>query len=363
MSILIFFLVLILLVIAHEFGHFIVAKKAGIRVDEFAFGFPPRLFAKKFGETTYSFNLLPLGGYVKIFGENPSDVGDASDGGRSFVAQPRYIQALVIVAGVVFNLLLSWILLTSIFMIGTPASPSDWVGYRVSDPRLTVVGVFEGSPAANARVAEGDVLLELTDGINTVQADSAETVTAFIAPRAGQSLTLTSEREGETLVSTITPESGIISGGAAIGVYMDTIGTLRLPPHMAFWEGGKRLVHFTQVVFQGTVGFFWSIFAGNADMSQVTGPIGLVSAVGDAADSGLTQLLLITALISISLAVINVLPFPALDGGRLLFILIEAIMHRAIPARVANYANIAGFALLMLLMIVVSWHDIAIRMN
>ena len=122
MSILLFFFVLFLLVIVHELGHFIVAKKAGIRVDEFAFGFPPRLGSIKKGETNYSFNMLPLGGYVKIYGENPDDVKNDADKNRSFTAKPRIVQALVILAGVVFNLLLAWLLIASTLIIGIPTS-------------------------------------------------------------------------------------------------------------------------------------------------------------------------------------------------------------------------------------------------
>jgi regulator of sigma E protease len=118
MPILLFIVILLVLVLVHEFGHFAIAKWAKIRVDEFAFGFPPRIFGKRFGETTYSFNLLPLGGYVKIYGEDPNQIEEGADAGRSFVRQPRYVQAAVIVAGVIMNVVLAWALISLTLMIG-----------------------------------------------------------------------------------------------------------------------------------------------------------------------------------------------------------------------------------------------------
>src|SRR3989338_6211462 len=138
MSVFVFIIVLLLLVLVHEFGHFIVAKKAGIRVDEFAFGFPPRLWSVKKGETTYALNALPLGGYVKIYGENLDDVLRDTDAQRSFIAQPRIVQGLVIVAGVVFNLLFAWLLFAGAFMFGVTAPVDGGDGYPVVNPQLIV---------------------------------------------------------------------------------------------------------------------------------------------------------------------------------------------------------------------------------
>lgn len=357
MSILLFFVVLLVLVLVHEFGHFIVAKKAGIRVDEFAFGFPPRLFAKKFGETTYALNALPLGGYVKIYGENPDDVEDR-DRKRSFIGKPRYIQALVIVAGIVFNILLAWLLISATLMIGIPAPVDGEDGYAVTSPKVMITEVHDHAPAAAAGLLPGDVIERLSDGRDTVLVTTPESVSGFIGPREGRAITITYLHKGVSKEATLLPVSGISPTGGAIGIYMDVVGTLKLPIHKALWVGAIKTYQYTQMTATGIYGFLANIIMGKGDFSQVTGPVGIVHAVGEAANIGVANLLLFTALISINLAVINVLPFPALDGGRLFFIIIEAIMRRPISPKIANSLNIAGFALLMLLMIVVTYHDI-----
>lgn len=362
MSIILFFIILLLLVVAHEFGHFIVAKKAGIRVDEFAFGFPPKIFGKKFGETTYSFNALPLGGYVKIYGENPNDVSD-HDRKRSFVAQPRIIQAGVVVAGIVFNIILAWILLSTVLMIGIPASVDSDDSAAVQSPKLMITDTAKLGPAAVSGIVAGDIIESITDGKQTVLATSADVVSGFIGPREGVPLTIAYNHKGQVKQVVITPIMGISQKGAAIGIYMDMVGTLKYSFFPAFYHGAQKTYLYTKLTAVGIYDFISTAVIGRADFSQVTGPVGIVNAVGEAAGLGLANLILFTALISINLAVINVLPFPALDGGRLLFIAIEAITRKPMKASISNSLNFAGFALLMLLMVAVTWHDIAKLMH
>ncbi|OGZ11589.1 MAG: hypothetical protein A2942_03150 [Candidatus Lloydbacteria bacterium RIFCSPLOWO2_01_FULL_50_20] len=363
MSIFIFIIVLLLLVLVHEFGHFIVAKKAGIRVDEFAFGFPPKIWSIKKGETTYALNALPLGGYVKIYGENPDDVTEGSDRERSFVAKPRIIQAMVIVAGIFFNLLFAWMLFAGALMVGVPAPADGGEGYPVKDIQLMVTAAEENSPADHAGLRSGDILKSLSDGAKVTEVTSAEGVIAFISPREGTPITLTYERNGKTEQTSVTPRWGIVPDAAAIGIYMDPIGTLKLPLHAALWVGLKKTYQFTVLTAVELSKFFMSAVRGNSDFSQVTGPVGIVNAVSDAAGVGFSNLVLFTALISINLAIINIIPFPALDGGRLLFIAIEGIIRRPIRPRVANAFNVVGFAALMLLMVAVTYHDITKLMH
>jgi regulator of sigma E protease len=360
MFVLLFLVILVVLVVAHEFGHFIVAKKAGIRVDEFAFGFPPRLFSIKKGETRYSFNALPLGGYVKIYGENPGEVdAQAHDKKRSFTAQHRGIQSAVIVAGIVFNLLLAWILISAALMIGVPSPVDGAHAAYVTNSALSVVEVRTGSPAERAGLTPGDAILSLGDGVDQVNTPSTpEQVSGFIGPREGKEILFSFRHGDETKTVSITPVSGIVPDHGAIGIAMETLGTLRLPPHLALWEGAKQTVQLTQMTAVGLYKFFRQIIVGKPDFSQVTGPVGIVNSVGSAAGLGAGNLLFFVALISINLAVINIIPFPALDGGRLLFVIIEAIMRKPIKAVVANTFNIVGFALLMLLMVLVTYHDV-----
>ncbi len=359
MSIIIFIVILLVLVVSHEFGHFIVAKKSGIRVDEFSFGFPPKLFGKKVGETTYNFNALPFGGYVKIFGENGADenIGD-EDKKRSFVYKPRYIQALVLVAGVVMNFLVAWLLLSVGYMSGLPSSASVAPkGTTISNQYLTVTSIVKGSPAEKSQMMVGDKIISLKSGADTTETPSAESVKYFVSKHSGEAITINLIRGNENKEISVTPSLNN-EKVPAIGIAMDYVGKLKLPVHKALWEGLKL----TSNLSVGTaVGFFHLIkgaFAGTADMSSVTGPIGIVGVVGDAAKFGFVYLLSFTALISINLAVINLLPFPALDGGRLLFLLIEKIKGSRIKPEIANWVNTIGFGLLMILMVFITYHDI-----
>lgn len=358
MSILFFIIILAVLILVHEFGHFIVAKRSGIRVDEFAFGFPPRLFGIKKGETTYAFNVLPLGGYVKIYGEDPHEV-EGTDRARSFSAQHRLVQSAVILAGIVFNLLLAWVLLSATFMIGISATAETAAPYPIEGERVMLVGVPEEHPAYQAGLRSGDLLVSVSDATETVMATDPESVTRFISERSGIPVEVTFLRDERTQVLSVTPKDGIAEGRGAIGVFMDNVGTLKLSFFDALTYGAVKTYEYTVLTAVGIADFLRTAIIGRADFTQVTGPVGIVGAVGDAAGLGIANLLLFTAIISVNLAVINVLPFPALDGGRLLFVAIEGITRKPIAPVVANTMNIIGFGLLMLLMIVVTYHDIA----
>jgi regulator of sigma E protease len=365
MNIIIFIVILLVLVVSHEFGHFIVAKKSGIRVDEFSFGFPPKLFGKKFGETTYNFNLLPVGGYVKIFGENPDeDSMNGPDSGRSFVNKPKYIQAAVLFAGVTMNFLVAWLLLSVGFMSGLPTSvQSAPKGAVIENQALTITSILPGSPAEIGGIKVGDKIVSLeTEKDSTLLLSSnlsTETVQSFIKSHGDEKVEVAIVRANEKMELTVIPQKSDTSDFVMIGISMDTIGTLKLPIHKAIWEGLKLSAD----VFIGTVVGFYNLIhgaiLGTADMSSVTGPVGIVGVVGDAAKFGFVYLLSFTALISINLAVINLIPFPALDGGRLLFLLIEKIKGSRIKPQIANWVNMVGFGLLMLLMVIITYHDIA----
>ncbi|OHA80819.1 MAG: RIP metalloprotease RseP [Candidatus Yonathbacteria bacterium RIFCSPHIGHO2_01_FULL_51_10] len=361
MSILIFIAVLVVLIVAHEFGHFVVAKASGIRVDEFGIGFPPRLWGKKVGETEYTVNAIPFGGFVKIFGEDPDQVSIAGpDAARSFVHKPKYIQAAVIVAGVAFNILLAWGLISLGFLIGLPTS-ADAVraGATLHSPAVVITDVAPSSPAEHAGVKAGDKILAMESGNEHVPADTVEDVQAFIANHGSQSIVFSYSRGGAQGTYTIVPTTGIVEGRPAVGVALDLIGTLKLGLPQALWEGGKLTVSLTQATAKALGAFLKETVMGKADLSQVTGPVGLVETTGDVVSFGFVYLLSFMALISINLAIINLIPFPALDGGRLLFIIIESIKGSPIKPRIANLVNTVGFALLLLLMVVVTYHDVA----
>jgi regulator of sigma E protease len=360
MNILIFLIILLVLVVSHEFGHFIVAKKSGIRVDEFSFGFPPKLFGIKKGETSYNFNALPFGGYVKIFGENPDHESmEGPDKNRSFVNKPRYIQALVLFAGVAMNLIVAWILLSVSFMSGFPTSAGQAPkNVTLENQALTITTIIPSSPAYSAGLLPGDKIVSLSVGKDSTETPSAESVRYFVSRHSKDEITLSYIRNNENKTVKITPEITKDSNTPVIGIGMDIVGNLKLPVHKAILEGAVLTYDVTIATVKGFYKLIHDGITGKGDLSSVTGPIGIVGVVGDAAHFGFIYLLSLTALISVNLAVINLIPFPALDGGRLLFLLIEKIKGSRINPKVANTANIIGFSLLMIFMVLITYHDI-----
>jgi regulator of sigma E protease len=362
MSIILFLIILAVLVLVHEFGHFIVAKKSGIRVDEFGLGFPPKLWGKKWGSTTYTLNAIPFGGFVKIFGEDPhAEEIPPAQRKTSFYYKPKWVQALVLVAGVSMNILFAWFALSAGFLAGMPTS-ADYAGPgRVSDVKLSIVTVLPGSPAEKTGLISGDSILYVQEGNKFLQNSdlTADSFSDLVSQSSGN-VTLTYER-GKAIPQTVLvePEMSSEAGKKIIGVTLDGIGTLKLPLHLAVWEGAKTAYLLTEGTARSLFGFFAQALRWKSDLSQVSGPIGIAKVVGEANSLGFSYLLSLVALISINLAIINLLPFPALDGGRLLFVLIEAATRRKIPSRFVRWANLIGFGFLLLLMAVVSVHDIA----
>jgi regulator of sigma E protease len=359
MNIILFIIILAVLVLIHEFGHFIVAKKFGIRVDEFGIGFPPKLYGKKIGETEYTLNALPLGGFVKIFGENPEESINAEIDSRSFVHKSKYVQAAVLVAGVFFNLITAWFLISIGFLIGLPASEESLLpGQILTNPMLTVTEVLKDSPAERVGVLSEDKILLISSQQDSFSKITPEGFQAFVANHSLDEITMTILRGKEKKILVLTPASGILEGRPAIGIAMNTIGTVHLPLLPAFREGGRLTVKYTAETFKGLYILFHDAILGKADMSSVSGPIGIVSMVGNASHLGFVYVLGLTAIISINLAVINILPIPALDGGRLFFLLIEAIKRSPIKPKIANAAHALGFVALILLILVVTFHDV-----
>ncbi|MFZ2522612.1 MAG: M50 family metallopeptidase [Minisyncoccia bacterium] len=360
MSIIIFIIILAILIFVHELGHFLVAKKSGIRVDEFGLGFPPKILSKKWGETLYTLNAIPFGGFVKIFGEDQhaEEISEESKS-VSFVYKPKWIQASVLVAGVTFNVLFAWLLITFGFVLGLP-SPVDHGGLgEVTDLRLTITEVLDGSPAKNAGFLSGDVVYGISSETKKFEGFdiTVENVTETISDPNTKAVEVKYIRGNNEGVVTVLPEINA-EGKKMIGIAMENIGVLKLPVHLAILEGARVTISLIKNTVVGLSGFFWDALRLRSDFSQVSGPIGIAKVVGEASTLGFVYLLTLTSLISINLAVINLLPFPALDGGRLLFVFIEAVLRRPISPKFVNLANTLGFAFLIMLMIAVTTHDI-----
>lgn len=361
-TIIVFIAVLVALIVVHEFGHFIVAKKLGFRVDEFGIGFPPKLFGKRYGETEYTINALPLGGFVRIFGEDPSDEAlHGPDADRAFVNKAKWRQALVLVAGVAFNVIFAWILFAGALSQGMEL-PSNYSSFgQVQNERTMIIQALENSPAAEAGLKRGDTITALAAGDDTLEATTPDALQAFIDEHRDAELALTYQRAGESETVTLTPApvSGASTDEPIVGISMQGVGTLQLPPHLAVLEAARFTGDATVAIVGAFGGLIAGAVTGTADLSGVAGPVGIASLVSDATQEGFAPLLSFTAFISLNLAVLNLVPFPALDGGRLVIVAIEAVKGSRVRSDIVNMVNMVGFALLIILMILVTYKDIA----
>lgn len=360
MTIILFLVVLAVLIFVHELGHFLVAKKSGIRVDEFAVGFPPKIFSWVRGETKYSLNLIPFGGYVKIFGENPDDESiSGSDKARSFVHAKKWKQAAVLLAGVAFNVIFAWLLISISFMSGSLVligEGSDKYANHIAERQVVLTGVLADSPAERAGLMAGDRLLGI--GTTSGEAVNTESVREAIVNNPAEDISVIYSRAGEIKYTDMVPELNTADNRKVIGIYMENVALVKMNPFLAFWEGAKLTITTTKEVAVGLSVFLYDSIRGAGDFSQVAGPVGIVGLVGDAAQFGFAYFLGFVAFISLNLAVINLIPFPALDGGRVLFVIIEAIIRKPINPKIANALNSIGFLLLILLMIIITYKDI-----
>jgi regulator of sigma E protease len=356
MFIIIFLIILAVLILTHELGHFIFAKLSGVKVEEFGFGFPPKLFSFRRGETLYSVNAIPFGGFVKIYGENNEGIDDK----RSFISQKNYIKTLILVAGVLFNLLLTWPIFTAGYLIGTPVSVdnSGISGGSLSNRGVMILEVQANTPAEAVGLKPGDYLLKFSSNKETLVVSDIKSVQNFIAQHTGKEIQIDYSRGGKNFSAKATPLENPAPGNGSLGIAMDYVATLKLPFLQAVWEGLKTTIRLTGLVAQALGNFFVHIFINKEVLNQVAGPVGIATIVSNTAQSGFIFILQLIALLSINLALINIIPFPALDGGRLLFLLIEFIKGKPISQKTTNLANNIGFSILIILMLIITYRDI-----
>lgn len=345
MTIVLFIFVLLVCVLVHEWGHFIVAKKSGMLVEEFGFGIPPKLWSWKKGETEYSINALPIGGFVKIAGENGLETTVPKE--RQFESKSWYIKSLVLVAGVIMNFVLAVVLFAAAYTIGLPGITNTGTP--------TVISVVDGSPVQTAQIAVGDTVTSMTVGGKDVSVLDTEAIHTAITESTG-SVTITYVHAGTPTTATLIPKES--EGNRMIGVSIEPIGVIKESFFSALGHAWTQSIQLVADIFK-TIGHLLSgLFTGEGSVKGLMGPVGLAREVGTAATFGITYLLAFVATISLNLAVLNIMPFPALDGGRLIVVWGEALTGRKFSPAVVGIIHAAGFLLLLALMVILTVGDI-----
>jgi regulator of sigma E protease len=352
-TVVLFFVILGALVVIHEIGHFVTARLANVRVLEFGVGFPPRAkVLRSKGETLYTLNWLPIGGFVKLEGED----GDHADDPRSFATQPWITKMVILVAGVAMNVLLSFAIFAGITALASP-----YMGVRFYD-------IQPGSPAEQGGLRPGDAILAI-DG-DRYQFMTGPTVIDGLRERAGQTVTLTVDDEAgarRDVQVTLRDQAAIDAGQGALGIsqetrpweaYFDGTSTTN-DPGTAIAAGVEQTGRALNLILGGLGALVSSVAADPTAPPPVAGPVGIATQIGDVFwNQGIILTLYVAAILSANLALVNILPFPPLDGGRMLIITLKSIFGHRISLRAEQLTYVVGFVFLFAFIIWVTGFDI-----
>ncbi len=356
----VFILILSLLILVHELGHFLVARKNGIRVEEFGFGLPPRLFGKKIGETIYSLNLLPIGGFVKLTGEDPQDI-DTEDQ-NNFSNKSVWRRATVIVAGVTANFVMAALIFTVIFAIGVPVPAS----------KITIKQVLPDTPASVAGLRAGDEILALNDKkltssdelVRDTRKDVGQKITLLVK---GESRTIQSEGKiatyGGTFSLSLIPRREYPADQGPMGISLVAFEVKSYPIWIAPLAGLEESIRISGMMLSGLFTMVGQWVGSGQAPTGVAGPIGIAQITGQAVNVGPMAVWQFIGVLSLNLAIINLLPFPALDGSRLVFLGFEAILRRRANLQIERWTYIVGMFLLIVLILAITYNDILRILN
>ncbi|MDD5145002.1 MAG: site-2 protease family protein [Candidatus Pacebacteria bacterium] len=354
-TILIVFLSIISLLVIHEFGHFIVAKRFGVRVEEFGVGYPPRLFGKKLGGTLYSVNLLPFGAFVRV----PGEIGEGGNPG-SFSGKPVWQRMLIVAAGALSFWIVASILLTFTFMIGVPQAISDDEEGPLIDPRVQIVALNPGSPAKDAGIRIGDIVRQIKSNGSSFEIEKVKEVQDLADIHRGKEITLTIQRGSEMLDVNLVPRVSPPIGEGSMGVALARTSLKSYSIWQAPKEALLSTVDLTKQIVLGWYGVLVSLFSGQGVPKGVefVGIIGIGSMMTQAFQVGISYFLQYIALISLYLAVMNILPIPALDGGKIIFLVIEKLKGGPVNRKVEQGITTFFFMSMLVLMVWVMIKDI-----
>ncbi|AEE14350.1 membrane-associated zinc metalloprotease [Thermodesulfobium narugense DSM 14796] len=334
MSILIFILVIFVATLVHEAGHFVFARIFGVGVYEFSIGFGPRIFKSKYKETDLSVRVLPLGGFVRIAG---LDEGEVPPGTKRFDQIKSFQRILVILAGPVMNIIMAAVLFTLVYTQG------------VYVPDLKIQSVNDNFPAAKAGIQVGDKIV----AVNDIPIKTPNELIKIVSESKGEKLKLTILRDGKDINISLIPEFDQKENRYLIGIMFD-----RTLKKYSILE--SIYMGFTQTISWSIalVVSIWMLITGKVPVGSLAGPIGIANMLGQAANEGPTALIFFIGFLSLNLGILNLLPIPALDGSRILFLLVEVLRGKPIDPKKENFIHVAGFVFLILLMIFVSYFDI-----
>jgi len=343
MDILIFVLALSILVLVHEFGHFFAAKKTGVKVEEFGLGLPPRIIGKKFGDTVYSLNWLPIGGFCKLYGED----GDGK-GGEAFNHKNPWQKMLIVAGGVLMNLVLAVVIFSVVYgIMGVPSVTE----------KVTVVGISKDSPAEKAGLVENDWIKK----VNDVEIKTPQQLTDEVGKNKGKKVELVIGGNADLRSVQIEVRENPPAGEGSMGVAISNMEMVKLPWYK-FYEGigagFKEACYWGEIIGGGVFKMISGLFMGNVP-KDVSGPIGMYEATSAIKKSqGMLALIHFFGVVSVNLAIVNILPFPALDGGRIIFVLYEMIFKRKVNQKVEIVVNNIGMLLLLGLILLITVGDV-----
>lgn len=364
LTLLIAFFSLIVLMIIHEFGHFVIAKKFGVKVEEFGIGYPPRIFGKQVGETIYSVNLIPLGAFVKIKGEE-----GGVDDYRSFSNLAIWKRILICLGGVIAFWLAAIIIFSVALGIGASVPIGDQDISVVKDTSIKIVAVQKNSPAQLAGLEPGDKIMNIYPVKSSQIEASSEAgqfnrvnkiadFQKFVTDNAGKQISLTINRAGETINVNLMPRVSYPEGQGPTGVVLERTANIieKYPWYQAPIQGTIYTGKITWEALKGIYGFFASLFAGNGvpPGAELAGPVGITIFISRAADYGAGFFLYFMGSLTVLLAIFNLFPIPALDGGKLLFLIIEKIIGKPVPVKWEQGITVLFFFLLITMSIFVT---------
>lgn len=356
-----FIIIFSLVILIHEAGHFFAAKKSGAKVEEFGIGYPPRIWGKKKGETIYSINWIPFGGFVKILGENMEE--DKKDDSRSFASKSIGKRFWMISAGIIMNILLAIVLFSIGNIIGIPQqlgeSLPSYAHIQEGSIQIQITDIVENSPAKEFGLEAGDYIKEikLPSG-ESRKISSAEDVKNISSEYKGQEIVLQLQRGEETIEKTLVPRVEFPDNEGPIGISLFESAIVSYPWYLSLYRGIIDTYNIIVLFLVLFFGIIKSLLLSGRPGVEVTGPVGIAVMTGQVAQMGMIYIIQFTALLSVNLAIVNGLPLPALDGGRLLFLVIEKIKGSPVKKNVENIVHTAGFFLLIALMILVTYKDI-----